>query len=79
MYRWKENLVENRIHFKYLKNIQILRFGKILEMLNEFKLLEYGQVMYHFEARDLEIPNIYQDCNTRAYQVIPGNEYHSYQ
>ena len=26
IYRWKENLTANRIHFKYLKNILISRF-----------------------------------------------------
>ena len=29
------------------------------EVRKNFKLLEYEHIIYHFEARDLEIPNIY--------------------
>ena len=58
--------MENRIHFKYGKNILILR---LLEQLSRndsamtpekfFKLLKYEHIIYHFKAHDLEIPLIY--------------------
>ena len=30
-----------------------------MKVRKNFKLLEYGHIIYQFEARDLEIPNIY--------------------
>ena len=49
IYRRKENLSESPNHLKYRKIILISRF---------YELLEYKHIIYHFEARDLEIPNI---------------------
>ena len=34
------------------------QFRPFLEVRKNFKLLEYQHIIYHFEARDLEIPNI---------------------
>ena len=69
IYRWKGNLSESRNHFKYQKNILISRFHEqfsrndspmATEWLSEkkFRLLERKHIIYHFEAGDLEIPNI---------------------
>ena len=33
-------------------------FRPFSEVRKNFKLLEYEHIIYHFEARDLEIPNI---------------------
>ena len=44
IYRWEGNLTASRIHFKYWKNILILR------------LLKYEHIIYRFNALDLEIP-----------------------
>ena len=69
IYRRKENLSESPNHKKYWENILVLRFyeqfsrnrrnfGPFSEVRKNFKLLEYEHIIYHFEARDLEIPNI---------------------
>ena len=67
-YRRKGNLSESPNHFKYRKNILISRFyeqfsrsSRILGHFGSsknFKLLEHKHIIYHFEAGDLEIPNI---------------------
>ena len=59
----------NRIHFKYLKNILVLRFyeqfsrngsamalGRIFEKISSFKIMNI--IIYHFKALGLEISNI---------------------
>ena len=69
IYRRKENLSESPNHQKYWGNIWFRDFmsnfreiGGIFRPFSEvrinFKLLEYEHITYHFEARDLEIPNI---------------------
>ena len=59
VYRRKENLSESPNHKKYWENILVSRFYKqFSEVRKNFKLLEYEHIIYHFEARDLEIPNI---------------------
>ena len=68
MYRRKGNLSESPNHQKYWENILISRFyeqfsrsSRILghlEVRKNFKLLEHEHIIYHFEAGDLEIPNI---------------------
>ena len=68
IYRRKGNLSESPNHFKYRKNILISRFYEhfrevvgfrpFLKVQKNFKLLEHKHIIYDFEARDLEIPNI---------------------
>ena len=69
LYRLKWNLSESPNHQKYWENILISRFyeqfsrssqnlGHFLEVLKNCKLLEHKHIIYHFEAGDLEIPNI---------------------
>ena len=70
IYRRKENLSESPNHQKYWENILVSRFYEqfsrnrraefrpFSEVRKNFKLLEYEHIIYHFEARDLEIPNI---------------------
>ena len=68
MLRWKENLLEIKI-VKYLKNIlfrfcyfmrEISETWTIRDCLKNIKLLQCEQIIHHFKARDLEIPNIYK-------------------
>ena len=71
IYRRKENLSESPNHQKYLENISVSRFYeqfprnsrnlghfRKFEKFQTLRILEYEHVIYHFEARDLEIPNI---------------------
>ena len=69
IYSWKGNLTASRIQFNYWKNILISRFyeqfsrngfAMALERLFKkiFKLTKYEHIIYHFEARGLEISNI---------------------
>ena len=69
IYRRKENLSESLNHQKYWENILVSRFyeqfsrnrrnlGHFREFQKNFKLLEHKHIIYHFEAGDLEIPNI---------------------
>ena len=69
IYRRKENLSESPNHVKYRENILISRFyehfsrnsrnlGHFWKFKKNYKLLEYEHIIYHCEARDLEIPNI---------------------
>ena len=68
IYRWKENLSESANHLKYRENILISRFYKHFSRNSpnlghfgsskNFKLLEHKHIIYHFEAGDLEMPNI---------------------
>ena len=69
IYRRKENLSESPNHQKYWENILVsrfyeqfsrnrLKFRPFSEVRKNFKLSEYEHIIYHFEARDLEIPNI---------------------
>ena len=68
IYCGKENLSESPNHLKYRENILISRsyeqFSRnsrnlaILEVRKNFKLLEHKHIIYHFEAGDLEMPNI---------------------
>ena len=69
IYRRKENLSESPNHQKYWENILVSRFyeqfsrnrrnlGHFRKFEKNFKLLEHKHIIYHFEARDLEIPNI---------------------
>ena len=69
IYRRKENLSESPNHQKYWENILVSRFykqssrnrrnvGHFRKVRKNFKLLEYEHIIYHFEARDLEIPII---------------------
>ena len=69
IYRRKENLSESPNHQKYWENILVSRFyeqfsrnrrnlGHFREVQKNFKLLEHKHIIYHFEAGDLEIPNI---------------------
>ena len=53
IYRWKENLTANRIHFKYLKNILISRFyrqfsrnGSGTDVRKNFKLENHEHILY---------------------------------
>ena len=61
-YRWKGNLTENTIRFKYSDFLIFVRFRPVLKDLKQIKLLECEQIIYYFKARDLEIPNIYIFC-----------------
>ena len=65
----KENLLESPNHFKYRENILISRFyeqflrisrnlGHFWKSKRNVKLLEHKHTMYHFEAGDLEMPNM---------------------
>ena len=69
IYRRKENLSESPTHQKYWENILVSRFyeqfsrnrrnlGHFRKFEKNFKLLEQKHIIHHFEARDLEIPNI---------------------
>ena len=65
IYRRKENLSESPNHQKYWENILVSRFYEqfsrnrpFSEVQKNFKLLERKHITYHFEAGDLEIPNI---------------------
>ena len=70
IYRQKGNLSESPNHKKYWENILISRFYKQFSrssrilghfwklVRKNFKLLEHKHIIYHFEAGDLEIPNI---------------------
>ena len=64
IYRWIANLTDNRI-LNIGKNFDFVilwaifgKFRLFLKCWENFKLLEYGQVMYHFKATDPEISNI---------------------
>ena len=67
-YRQKENLSESPNHQKYWENILVLRFYEQFSRnrrnlghfwkFEKISLLEYEHIIYHFEAGDLEIPNI---------------------
>ena len=37
---------------------EIAEFRPFLEVRKNFKLLEHKNIIYHFKARDIEIPNI---------------------
>ena len=68
IYRRKENLLESPNHFKCRKNILISRFyeqfSRSSQNLGHFwkfekiSLLEHKHIIYHFEAGDLQMPNI---------------------
>ena len=68
IYRRKENLSESLNHLKYRENILISRFYKHFSRngrnlghfwkFEKISLLEYEHIIYHFEERDLEIPNV---------------------
>ena len=69
IYRQKGNLSESPNHLVYLENILISRFyeqfsrssrnlGHFWKFEKNLKLLEHKHIIYHFEAGDLEIPNI---------------------
>ena len=69
LYRQKGNLSESPNHSKYRENILISRFyeqfsrscrniAHLWKFPKTFKLLEHKHIIYHFETRDLEIPNI---------------------
>ena len=69
IYCRKENLSESPNHKKYWENILVSRFyeqfsrnrrnlGHFWKFEKNFKLLEHEHIIYHFEAGDLEIPNI---------------------
>ena len=69
IYRRKENLSESPNHQKYWENILVSRFYEqflrnrrefrpFSEVRKNFKFLEHKHIIYHFEAGDLEIPNI---------------------
>ena len=69
IYCRKENLSESPNHFKYWKNILISRFyeqfsrssrnlGHFWKFEKISNLLEHKHIIYHFEAGDLEMPNI---------------------
>ena len=70
IYRRKGNLSESPNHQKiFWENILISRFYEqfsrsssdfrpFLEVRKNFKLLEHEHIIHHFEAGDLEIPNI---------------------
>ena len=68
IYRRTGNLSESQNHLKYRENILISRFYEQfsrnsrnlghLGSSKNFKLLEHKHIIYHFEAGDLEIPNI---------------------
>ena len=66
IYRQKGNLLDSPNHSKYWENNLISRFyeqfSRSSQNLNHFgsskKLLEYEHIIYHFEALDLEIPNM---------------------
>ena len=68
IYRRKKNLLESPNHFKCRKNILISRFyeqfSRSSRNLGHFwkfekiSLLEHKHIIYHFEAGDLEMPNI---------------------
>ena len=69
IYRRKENLSESLNHQKYWENMLVSRFyeqfsrntrnlGHFRKVQKNFKLLEHKHIIYHFEAGDLEIPNI---------------------
>ena len=69
IYRWKGNLIESRIHFKYWNNILISRFYEQFSRNNtamapewlfekNSKLLKCEHIIYHFKALGLEISNI---------------------
>ena len=69
IYRWKGNLTASRIHFKYWKKYfdlailcaifaKWLRNGSGTAVQKHLKLMKYEHIIYHFEARGLEILNI---------------------
>ena len=69
IHRRKGNLSESPNHQKYWENIFISLFyeqfsrsnrilGQFWKFEKIFKLLEHKHIIYHFEAGDLEIPNI---------------------
>ena len=69
IYRRKENLSESPNHQKYWENILVSRFyeqfsrnrgnlGHFRKFEKISKLLEHKHIIHHFEAGDLEIPNI---------------------
>ena len=68
MLRWKDNSSHRRARlFKYLKNISVLSlYARNIRNLyhlwlseKNVKFLQCEQIIYHFKARDLKIPNIY--------------------
>ena len=68
IYCRKEDLSESPNHLKYRENILISRFYEHFSRNSrnlghfgsstKFRLLEYEHIIHHFEARDLDIPNI---------------------
>ena len=63
VYHWKGNLLKSPIHFRYRQNILISRLyeqfsqnDSAMAPEENFKLLKYEHIMYHFKAHDLEIP-----------------------
>ena len=58
IYRRKENLSESPNHQKYWENILVSRFYEQFSRNRRNLVLEYKHIIHHFEARDLEIPNI---------------------
>ena len=38
--------------------LEAVEFRPFLEVRKNFEFLEYKHIIYHFEASDLEIPNI---------------------
>ena len=69
IYRRKGNLSESPNHLVYWENILISRFyeqfsrssrnlGHFWKFEKNLKLLEHKHIIHHFEAGDLEIPNI---------------------
>ena len=68
IYRRKENLSESPNHQKYWENILVSRFYEQFSRnrrnlghfwkFEKISNLEYEHIIYHFEAGDLEIPNI---------------------
>ena len=72
IYRWKGNLTASRIHFKYWKNILILRFYEQFSrndsamaperlFKKNFKLLKYEHIIHHFKAWRFRIYNYFHE------------------
>ena len=67
MLRWKENLLEIKIVWVFEKPFDFVtlrakcpKFIPFLAIWKNIRLLQCEQIIYHFKARDLEIPNIYK-------------------
>ena len=54
--KYWENILISRFYEQFSRSSQNL--GHFLEVLKNCKLLEHRHIIYHFEAGDLEIPNI---------------------